>query len=75
MFHFSNRFLGQKLLVSWNIVVHQYFHIINLVDSLALWNEFKMGSNLDVKKLMSIVFMCDFDMRTLFEPLIPFRKI
>jgi hypothetical protein len=26
----------------------EYFHIMSLVDSLALWNEFKVNNNLDI---------------------------
>jgi hypothetical protein len=75
VFHFRNRFLGQKLLdrerlMSWSIVMAenpiggpkfrpfsthnfawplQYFHIISLADCLALWNEFKVNSTLDIE--------------------------
>jgi hypothetical protein len=76
VFHFSNQFLGQKLLdrnlVSQSIVmvekpligpkfryfsIHsftqpfQYFHIIIWVDCVALWNEFKVNSTLDVEQI------------------------
>jgi hypothetical protein len=76
MFHFSNRFLCQKLLerkrlVSWSIVMLEnlivgqkitpfpthsfmkpllFFHILSLIECLALWNEFKVNSALDIEE-------------------------
>jgi len=53
-------------------VLLHYFHIISLVDCLALWNEFIIP--LTAKKVMSTVFICDFDMQTLFKPSMPLRN-
>jgi hypothetical protein len=93
VFHYSNRFLGQKLferehLVIWSIIIVenpiigpkfwtfstysfmyllQYFHIVSLVNCLALWLNSKWTIPLILKKVISIVFIHDFYMGALCE--------
>jgi hypothetical protein len=45
----------------------QYFHIISLVECLALWNEFKVNNTLDIKQSDEQCLHYDFDMQAPFE--------